>query len=58
MSNLTRKEIIEDAIVQLGMGRSESRVVDFVFQNAKSDRQANSILKVVFEVEEIVEGYA
>ena len=57
MNNLTRKEILEEAVAQMGMGRSESRVVDFVFQNAKSDRQAHSILKIVFEVEEIVEGY-
>tara|TARA_R110000765_G_scaffold203561_1_gene308683 strand:- start:502 stop:645 length:144 start_codon:yes stop_codon:yes gene_type:complete len=42
------RELFLETEAKLICGWSESRIVDFVFQNAKNDKEANRILNMLF----------
>ena len=45
---MTTKSLLEEAKYLYFAGYSQSRVVDFVYENAKSDNQATKILRTIF----------
>ena len=45
---MTAKSLLEEAKYHYFAGYSQSRVVDFVYENAKSDNQATKILRTIF----------
>ena len=45
---LTTKSLLEEAKYHYFAGYSQSRVVDFVYENAKNDNQATKILRTIF----------
>ena len=45
---MTMQSLLEEAEYLYISGYSQSRVVDFVYENAKNDTQATKILKKLF----------
>ena len=45
---MTMQSLLEEAEYKYFAGYSQSRVVDFVYENAKNDTQATKILKKLF----------
>lgn len=43
------RKLFLEAEANLNFGWSQSRVVDFVFQNAKNDKEANRILNMLIK---------
>ncbi len=45
---MTTKSLLEEAKYHYFAGYSQSRVVDFVYENANNDSQATKILRKIF----------
>jgi len=51
---MTLQQLLQEAQNRYANGYSESRLVDFVYQNANNKKQAIKILKVVLKLHKIL----